>query len=84
LRRGSALTRHVTYRDLTFLDWPDRLSCHPIEDKREARFGDQSYRIDDTSIHFYGDKIRGGWWVIVPDPVMYGLKVPDTLTGSRV
>ena len=84
LRRGVPLSGHVARRHRPLFYGPDRLAGHPVEHIGErllARLGD---RLDLASVDGDVDQIACRRKVVVPEPVMDRLEMPDALAGLGV
>ena len=78
------LSGHITRCHRTLLDRPDRLAGHAVEHVGEALLADDRDRLDVAAVHGDVDQVRRRREVVVPDPVMHRLKVPDAFAGPGV
>ena len=70
--------------DGPLLDRPDGFAGHPIEDVSKALFRKLRDRFDRSAVHRDVGEYRRCAEVIIPEPMVNGLEVPDTFPGSRV
>src|SRR5205814_9958969 len=84
LRRRRALAGHVARRHRSLLDRPNRRAARSIEDEDEARLrghgDDVALRAGDTDGAEHGRRGK----IVVPEPGVHCLKVPDLLSRARV
>ena len=66
------------------LDGPDRLAGGAVEDVGETLLADLRERLDRPAVDLDVDESRRGREVVVPDPVVDRLEVPDPLPGLGV
>ena len=66
------------------LDRPDRLAGHAIEREDEPLLGDLRDRLDSLAVDGDVEQVRRGRQVVVPQPVVHELVVPDALAGLDV
>ena len=84
LRRRAALTWHRRLRHRTFLDRPDRFARHAVEHIGEPLLAHLRDRFDIPAIDRDVDQRRRRRKVVVPQPVVHHLKMPDPLTGGGI
>jgi hypothetical protein len=81
---GCFLAGHSRLGTGSLFDGPYRLARDAIEDIAEAllaHLGDSLHRL---SVHANINQIGCRWEVIVPQPVMGHLKVPNAMAGPRI
>ena len=84
LRRRVRLARHVAARYRPLLDRPYRLTGDTVEDVRERLLADDRDRLDLATVNPDVYEVGSRRKVIIPQPVMNRLEVPDALAGLRV
>ena len=84
LRGGVPLARHVPPRDRPLLDRPDRLARDPVEHVGERLLARLRDRPDLAAVDGDVEQVAGGGEVVVPQPVVDRLEVPDPLAGLGV
>ena len=78
------LAGHVGRRRRPLLDWPDGLARHAVEREDEALLRHLRHRVDSAAVDGDVEQIRRGRRVVVPQPVMHELVVPDAFTGLGI
>src|SRR5439155_24222612 len=84
LRRRVPLARHVAFLDRSFFDPPDGMAGHPVEDVEDALLGRLRDRLDRTAAHVDVGEDRGRGDVMVPQGVVYELKMPLPLARLQI
>src|SRR5439155_9860669 len=83
LRRRIPLARRVSRQNGTLDNRPDRTPRDAVEDVRERLLGYLCDGLDSPAVDGDIDQDRSRSEVVVPEPMMDGLKVPDALSGLR-
>ena len=68
----------------TFFDWPDRFTGHSVKNVGKPLLTYLCNGLDRASVNGNIDKVWVGGKVVVPDTVVYRLKVPYSLSGLDV
>src|SRR5262249_34308419 len=84
LRRRCFLAGHCGLRNGSLLDRPHRSAGHAVEHVDESLLAHLGDEFDDGAVYSDVDQIWRRGRVIVPEPVVHHLKVPDPLTGTGV
>jgi hypothetical protein len=84
LRPGGAFAGDARGRHRPFLDRPHRLAGDAVENIDEGLLGHLRDRLDALSADADIDQIGRGRRVVIPQPVMHELIVPDLLAGRRI
>jgi hypothetical protein len=80
LGRRVPLAGDRALRDRSLLDRPDRLARRAIEHVREGLLRHDGDRLDRPAVHHEINEQRRRRRVVVPQPVMHELEVPDPLS----
>src|SRR5437016_2385339 len=77
------LAEDRTWRHATFLDGKDGLARVAIEHEELARFRTLNNDVDSAAVVGDRRQRRRGRYVVVPQVVMHGLKMPNDSTSRR-
>src|SRR5688572_23229290 len=84
LRRGRTFARHITRRHGSLDDWPEWFTPRTLEHVGEARLTEQRHTIDWPAVARHTEQHGSRGRIIIPQPVMYGLEMPDAFAGTCV